>query len=557
MILKNILMVLGSMLLMHCVFETYSGGGVETNTLEGVALYPDGRPAAGARVRLRSEAYLQSPPKSFLSKRGAFAMDTLTDASGRFKVGNPGGGRGLLEINDGNSWAAALVCDSSESRGSTSLGTTILQRTGSISGMVFDSKDEGRGGYIQVYGLDRVAAVNAATGAFRVEDMPAGAFALRITVSGETPRRLDGITVAPNTDRAIGPVLLGWSGSGNLRVNTTSSGAGVASPLPDFPILVRFNKDNFDFARARSGGQDLRFYLPSGKFLPHEVARWDSSAGTAEAWVRLDTLAGNTVSSLGIAWGNPRAPDNSDGKAVFDPGTGAKAVFHFDAASGLSEASGSLAAGTNSGAALATGVAGNGFRFGSPFDNVVLFPPTTALNAKNLLENPQGCAFSWWMYPEEDLDSAVGRRNIIAKGLNWNGSQDQDWALWIESGRMVLEGRPQEITESQWARDSSIASAWEPRTRYHIACSYDGKRVQWYVNGLPLGPPSNFDFNFLTSDDNPPIAIGKHATNFPVGLSFNGILDEIRIYGTAQSADWVKAAYQSQLPGGSMVTIVP
>lgn len=553
----------GALSLANCNFLQDDGGGVETTALSGQVTYPDGRPAVGASVRLRSVDYLQDARFKVAGKRSAAASyDALTDENGwyfiRFYRSSPLPGRSYLDINDGESNGALVVSNTPPRRNET----VVLERarlvpTGSIAGAVQGGQAGIAGGYVQVYGLDRVAAIRPATGAFRIEDMPAGTYALRITGFSDGPRTRDmeGVVVRPGEETRLDPMVLGWSETRTLLINTSASGADVATSLPAFPLLVRLDSRNFDFGKAQPEGRDLRFFLPDGRQMAHEISRWDSARGAAEVWVRLDSLAGNAVSSLIMAWGNADAPAGGGGKAVFDSASGARAVFHFDAGSGLVESSGNLQPGTNNGAAWVPGIAGNGFSFVNPSPNIVLFPHAAGLDAKGILENPQGSTFSWWMYPEEDLDTATNRRDIIAKGVQWDSTTDQDWSVWILGRKIVLEGWPDD--GSGWAQASSAAVDWQPNTWYHVVVVYDGRQVRWHLNGAPLGAPVSFDHAFLTSNDSPPIAIGKHHPNWRDNQCFKGVLDEVGIHGVARSADWAKASYLSQRPEGGLTSFAP
>ncbi|OYV04905.1 MAG: hypothetical protein CFE26_14405, partial [Verrucomicrobiales bacterium VVV1] len=58
-----------------------------------------------------------------------------------------------------------------------------------------------------------------------------------------------------------------WAYSGSLFINTTPAGANVTGSVNDFPLLVRFNSNNFNFAQAQSDGRDLRFTTAAGTSL--------------------------------------------------------------------------------------------------------------------------------------------------------------------------------------------------------------------------------------------------------------------------------------------------
>jgi len=58
----------------------------------------------------------------------------------------------------------------------------------------------------------------------------------------------------------------GWQHSGSLFILTTPEGANLpASASEDgFPLLVRLDKDWFDFSQAKANGEDIRFAASTG-----------------------------------------------------------------------------------------------------------------------------------------------------------------------------------------------------------------------------------------------------------------------------------------------------
>ena len=60
-----------------------------------------------------------------------------------------------------------------------------------------------------------------------------------------------------------------WQHSGSIFVLTTPDGADLpaAAVVEDFPLLVRLNKDWFDFTQAKAGGEDVRFSTSTGATL--------------------------------------------------------------------------------------------------------------------------------------------------------------------------------------------------------------------------------------------------------------------------------------------------
>ena len=104
-----------------------------------------------------------------------------------------------------------------------------------------------------------------------------------------------------------------WTYSKNIYLNTTSSGANVATNQMGFPALVRLTSATFNFLQAQDSGQDIRFSKSNGTHLAYQVERWDRSNQLAEIWVRADTVYGNNGSQyFTMYWGNSGAADSSN-----------------------------------------------------------------------------------------------------------------------------------------------------------------------------------------------------------------------------------------------------
>jgi hypothetical protein len=99
----------------------------------------------------------------------------------------------------------------------------------------------------------------------------------------------------------------GWQHSGLLTILTTPDGANLpaSASVEEFPLLVRLQKDRFDFSQAKLHGEDLRFSTTTGKMLAFEIEEWDSANGTASIWVR-------------VYWSKADAASESNAHAVFN-----------------------------------------------------------------------------------------------------------------------------------------------------------------------------------------------------------------------------------------------
>ena len=98
----------------------------------------------------------------------------------------------------------------------------------------------------------------------------------------------------------------GWQHSGSIYLLTTPEGANLPATASEdnFPVLVRLDKDWFNFSQAKAKGEDLRFSTSTGQPLAYQIEEWDAAKGTASIWVRIPTIKGNERQEIKLYWGN-------------------------------------------------------------------------------------------------------------------------------------------------------------------------------------------------------------------------------------------------------------
>ena len=101
------------------------------------------------------------------------------------------------------------------------------------------------------------------------------------------------------------PSLPGWKHAGVLTILTTPEGANLpaTAEVADFPLLVRLDRDWFDFSQAKAGGEDVRFAAGTSGPLPYQIEEWDAPKGRASIWVRIPKIKGNDRQELRMFWG--------------------------------------------------------------------------------------------------------------------------------------------------------------------------------------------------------------------------------------------------------------
>ncbi|HMD68776.1 MAG TPA: DUF2341 domain-containing protein, partial [Chitinivibrionales bacterium] len=113
-----------------------------------------------------------------------------------------------------------------------------------------------------------------------------------------------------------------WAHACNITLNSSATGANVATQQLGFPVLVRLTSATpaFSFAQAMTAGQDIRFSKSDGTHLPYQIERFDQANQLAEVWVKADVNGNDAAQYITMYWGNGTAADSSNGAAVFNNG---------------------------------------------------------------------------------------------------------------------------------------------------------------------------------------------------------------------------------------------
>ena len=331
------------------------------------------------------------------------------------------------------------------------------------------------------------------------------------------------LTVSPTEAAAEYP---GWQHSGSMFILTTPEGANLpaSATVKDFPVLVRLNKDFFDFGNAKADGADLRFSTKNGEPLAYQIDEWDLVGGTAAVWVRIPVIQGNTRQEIKLHWGKADAASESNGKAVFNESNGYLSVFHLgDAAK---DEVGSLEV-KDTGTTATAGIVGGARHFPgkagvSGGDKIATLPTGASPHSSEA-----------WFRTSTPNSTIVGWGNEQAYGkvvMQFISPPRISMDCYFSRGSVASEGR---IALGEWT---------------HVVHTYQENESLVYVNGQLAG--SN-------TKDHVPMAI-KSPARFWIGgwydnYTFVGDLDEVRISSVTRPAEWARLQYENQKPLQTLV----
>lgn len=313
----------------------------------------------------------------------------------------------------------------------------------------------------------------------------------------------------------------GWSHAGTLFILTTPDGADIpATALErDFPVLVRLDKDFFDFAQARPQGEDIRFSTPAGEVLAYQIEEWEPVAGRASIWVRIPAVTGNARQAIRMHWGKSDAAGESRGSAVFNAANGFVSVLHLD---DPARDEVGTAAPVNAGTTAAAGMIGRGRHFGGGQG----IKGGDALTGYPIGANPH--TTQAWVRAE------AGNGRVVA----WGNEEQQ--------GKLILNvGSPPFIQIDAYFSNANVNGGTRfPLSQWvHMAHTYMPGEARVYLNGRLDG---------IATGTASPLAI-KSPVRMAIGGWYNtynlvGDVDEVRISKVARSPDWIRMEYENQKP---------
>ena len=338
-----------------------------------------------------------------------------------------------------------------------------------------------------------------------------------------------------------------WKHSGSMYLVTDSAGADLpASAIEkNFPLLVRLNKEYFDFSQAKPQGEDVRF-SSKGKPLAYQIERWDVKRGEAEIWVRIPSIKGKDQQEIQMHWGNEKVTGESNGEQVFRTTEGFAAVWHLGDT--LDDSTSNNLDGVNrpdKPTTNTTGIIGDAQEFG--VNQILVIRPPGAKSGRRVTCMPSGNAdrtMSAWVNPT----SFEGRNWAQASIGGWGEPErGQKPNMGLSYFTMTGRGQPRFHLYGFDPRCDSLL----PRNEWrHVALAVSGDMVRFYVDGILERTINNNGeevrkLGTLRTPVSTAVDLGDHGNGRG---PFNGALDEVRFESVARSANWLKLCYENQKP---------
>jgi len=110
-----------------------------------------------------------------------------------------------------------------------------------------------------------------------------------------------------------------YNSSWHYRKALTIDNTNNSEDLTDYQVKVKLNSSNFDFSKAQSDGDDLRFTDSDGvTLLNHWTESYSSSSQAATVWVKIPTIPASSSKTIYMYYGNDSASSISNGDGTFE-----------------------------------------------------------------------------------------------------------------------------------------------------------------------------------------------------------------------------------------------
>jgi hypothetical protein len=238
------------------------------------------------------------------------------------------------------------------------------------------------------------------------------------------------------------------------------------------------------------------------------------------------------------AAGNISTPSNQATAVVTTPS-------NLVAAYGFSEGAGATTADSssynNNGAITnatwtTAGNHGNALQFSGQSNSEVTVPASSSLNLTSAV------TVEAWVNPSSLNSLDQGWCAAVAKD-HQNSGNDVCYALYAAQGTGTGPGFHVLIGSTD--RGIGASAVLPLNTWTHLAGTYDGTKISLYVNGVLAGSLSVSGSIFSTSD---PLRIGGDWS----GEMFTGIIDDVRVYNTAQSLAQIQSDMNASVGNSGM-----
>jgi hypothetical protein len=353
------------------------------------------------------------------------------------------------------------------------------------------------------------------------------------TIQTATLTGTDNAAVLSPSSKAVNfnSSLTWWNSSWTQRVRIDINNTDQAAAFTNQPVLVKLTSSIVNYSDIQANGADIRFVASDDTTaLNYEFDKW-SSGGTSEIWVRIPSIAASSSAGFFyLYYKNPSAVDAQNKTGVW---TNYWSVWHL----------GEDPAGTAPQFKDSTSGARNGTSTNSPArangqvgDAVDLNGASDAVDINSDLSVALGASstFSCWMRSSQVGNNTMWQAPGIT-GIEQAGGGNDIFFGWIDASGFIG------VTAGNGANAKSSFvvnnNAWRHVT---ITRNSTSGAVVFYVNGVQSGAATSEAGAKTTYFD----LLGEIGDTGGTPVNYNGMLDEVRIFNSVQTAAQVLADFK-------------
>ena len=344
---------------------------------------------------------------------------------------------------------------------------------------------------------------------------------------------------------AVGAALPSFAAAKSVTLSAT--GYTGTEAIANFQMLVKLSEGvyGYSYADSESDGSDIWFEDSAGNVIQSEIDTWNAD-GESFVWVKVPSLSpvSSGATSIVMHWGDLASKQTTSDKMW----TGFAGVWHMGNVSGTTkepdktgnglDAQPQTSANDSSSASAATmntasGVVGKS-RINSEATNnknSLLVPDYSAAVADPSVFTISG----WWSAHDSSQHAKLFTCGETSANKMWYGYIGNFGASGFNTIPQVYSGG------SKCLSDVEVDNFYQ--TFVHLVFVYDGTTVTVYSNGRQVAQTTSATANTANTYG---FAIGgvKYGA-IQKNSGWNGWYDEVRMYDGAQSADRVKADYDT------------
>lgn len=324
------------------------------------------------------------------------------------------------------------------------------------------------------------------------------------------------------------------------RKQITFDNSEQSTNLVSFPVLVELTTSNFDFSKAQSDGEDIRFADSDGiTLLNYEIEKWDEENEEAWIWVNVPQVnASSTTDNIYMYYENSSAIDDEDPNATWNPNY--KLVYHLEQTDSCPLTFLDSTINNNDGYCEGTPTYTDlgeidGARSFNDFEWIY------ALDSTDFTQNQM--TVSLWA----NQNSLTPADALASK---WYYNTQGSWAIQTGNSdasqlQVFIANSLDDLGDNNGLTSSGAwSTGW-----HHVVFTFDGtgssnsERLKIYIDGVQ----QTLSFNGTI-----PSTIQNSDTNLRIGdfgnlhRYWNGDIDEVRISTNAQTPDWIAASYKTE-----------